>query len=447
MSDLGEFVLGPTEPPEEVLSLAALLLADTLGVTAGGTELAAGRIAREGALVLFGPPAGAAPAPMMFDGRGVSAAGAAFAAATQTDNLDAHDGLNPTKGHIGCAVVPALYALGLHRGDLGGRAALTAMVIGYEVAARAAMALHRTVSDYHTSGAWNALGVAALGVRLAGGSGDVLRQALGIAEYHGPRSQMMREIATPTMLHDGSGMGALTGVMAVELAVRGFTGAPAVTVEEDRVADLWADLGRRWTILESYLKPYPICRWAHAALDAGHALTEGLDPSAIDRIEVRSFTQAAALFEGMPADTSQAQYSLKFALATLVLRRRLGVTQITGPALSDPETAALVDRIEVRADPRHSDVFPAKRQADVTVLLRDGRRLRSGDVEAKGGPEGPMTRAEVRAKFDDLARGLGPERGAAIWEAALGLTRPEARFAELARLLTDPPAQTGGAGS
>jgi hypothetical protein len=71
----------------------------------------------------------------------------------------------------------------------------------------------RRVSDYHTSGAWNALGVAALGCRLRA-CPDTLRHALGIAEYHGPRSQMMREIANPTMLHDGSGMGALVGMMA-----------------------------------------------------------------------------------------------------------------------------------------------------------------------------------------------------------------------------------------
>ena len=32
---------------------------------------------------------------------------------------------------------------------------------------------------------------------------EQLRHALGIAEYHGPRSQMMREIANPSMLHDG----------------------------------------------------------------------------------------------------------------------------------------------------------------------------------------------------------------------------------------------------
>ena len=81
-------------------------------------------------------------------------------------------GYNPTKGHIGCAVVPALFAFAEARPELSARDALSALVMSYEVAARAAMALHATVSDYHTSGAWNALGVAALGCRLMGARPD-----------------------------------------------------------------------------------------------------------------------------------------------------------------------------------------------------------------------------------------------------------------------------------
>jgi 2-methylcitrate dehydratase PrpD len=63
-------------------------------------------------------------APLLFDGRSASLPGAAFALATQIDNLDAHDGLNMTKGHIGCAVVPALCALAEAQPDLTGREAL-----------------------------------------------------------------------------------------------------------------------------------------------------------------------------------------------------------------------------------------------------------------------------------------------------------------------------------
>src|SRR5262249_57129144 len=129
-----------------------------------------------------------------------------------------------------------------------GAEALAALVAGYEVSARAGIALHATVSDYHPSGAWNALGVAAVGARLRRLSPTQLREALGIAEYHGPRSQMMRVIDTPTMLHDGSAWGALAGATAVFLAERGFTGAPAVTVEAPDVAEIWRDLGETWAV-------------------------------------------------------------------------------------------------------------------------------------------------------------------------------------------------------
>ena len=90
---------------------AALLLLDTLGVAIGATPMEAGTIARETAAALFGSQNPANSARMLFDGRRVSIAGAAFAAATAIDNLDAHDGYNPTKGHIGVVVLPTLAAL------------------------------------------------------------------------------------------------------------------------------------------------------------------------------------------------------------------------------------------------------------------------------------------------------------------------------------------------
>jgi len=118
-----------------------------------------------------------------------------------------------------------------HRHEADGRAFLTALAVGYEFGARVAEAQHATAPDYHTSGSWGAVAVAASGARLAGLSTDQTRHALGIAEYHGPRSQMMRCIDHPTMLKDGSGWGAMCGVSAIDLAARGFTGAPAITVE------------------------------------------------------------------------------------------------------------------------------------------------------------------------------------------------------------------------
>ena len=440
---LSAFVLGDVAVPEPALERAATLLLDTVGVAAGAVPLDAGRIARETALDLFGARAdGRYGAPMMFDGRRVSLAGAAFAGATQIDNLDAHDGYNPTKGHIGCAVVPALLAFSAERPELSGRDALTALCIAYEVSACAGIALHATVTDYHTSGAWNALGVAALGCRLLGAEPRQLREALGIAEYHGPRSQMMREIANPTMLHDGSGIGAHAGVMATLMAMRGFVGAPALTVEAPEVAAHWSGLETDWTIERNYIKPYPVCRWAHAAIDAVRELrlAHGIASEDIARVAISTFNEAACLFPGMPSTTSQAQYSLAFAVATMLVHGRIGVEHVVEAGLHDAEVATLVERIEVHESRRHSDRFPAARYSDVTVTLNDGQALSSGDVHARGGLEAPLGVGELRAKFDGLAGAvLSPARRSQVWESGLNLLRPGSKFAEFASLVTAPP--------
>jgi len=440
---IARFALDPALPvPEEVLLKTATLLIDTLGVAAGAASLNAGRIARDFACDFHGAAREEHRAALLFDGRRCAMPGSAWALATQIDNLDAHDGLNATKGHIGCALVPALFAFAEARPDLTGRQALTALAMGYEVAARAARALHASVSDYHTSGAWNALGVAALGAHLRGDYAEVLREALGIAEYHGPRSQMMREIANPTMLHDGSGMGAFVGISSLVQAERGYTGAPAITVEGAEVAHVWADLGHDWTVIRNYIKPYPICRWAHGALECLRVLVEeqGVRPEDIETLEVGTFAQSAALFPGMPDTTSEAQYSLGFALAAYLVHGRLGPAEITGGALRDPRVAAMHARISVHEEPRHSARFPEGRWSDVTTRLTDGQVIRSGDCNARGGPEAPMQEADIRAKLSVMARGaLSEARIGALWEMRDRLLDPSTEFSQLAALVTPAP--------
>jgi 2-methylcitrate dehydratase PrpD len=249
---------------------------------------------------------------------------------------------------------------------------------------------------------------------------------------------MMREIANPSMLHDGSGMGAMVGVMATLMAEDGFEGAPAITLEE--AAEHWADLGARWTIEENYIKPYPICRWAHAALGALEMLLSehAIDGADIARIEVQTFAEAAALFPGMPQTTSQAQYSLAFALASVVIHGEIGPEHVQGAALSDPRVAEVVERISIHENARHSERFPAARWSDVRVHLRDGQVHASGDVHAKGGPEAPMSEAEFAAKLQGMTRGLGAERQAAFLALRGGLLAPDARFADCLRVLFDP---------
>jgi 2-methylcitrate dehydratase PrpD len=432
------FDRGLAQIPPAVRHFAALLLLDTIGVAAAARAMDAARIARETALDLYSPRPGGPAARMLFDGRSASVAGAAFAAAAQIDNLDAHDGYNPTKGHIGVAVVPALLCFAQARPDLTGAEALAALIAGYEIGARAGIALHATVSDYHTSGAWNALGVAAIGARLRGLTPEQLREALGIAEYHGPRSQMMRVIDVPTMLHDGSAWGVLAGASAVFMAERGFTGAPAITVEAAEVADTWRDLGETWVVDRHYIKPYPVCRWIHALVGAALDLraTHAIDSRDIVRIELSAFHEATRLYRAVPETTAVAQYAISFPVAAALARGRVGVAEITGQGLADAEVARLVAATAVQESEEYSARFPAGRWGDVVVTLVDGRRFASGPRDAQGGPENPLKEDDILAKFMDYtAPTVGAARAMAIRDAVLRLEQAGSWFAPLVDLV------------
>ncbi|MGB3246071.1 MAG: MmgE/PrpD family protein [Sulfitobacter sp.] len=428
--------------PQATLERAGLLLLDTLGIAAAAAPMEAGVLARETAFRLYGTATPQDTAWMMFDGRTASLAGASFAAASQTDNLDGHDGFNPTKGHIGVAVVPALVSIAQHLPDLSGRDALAALVVGYEIAGRAGLALHASVADYHTSGAWNTLGVTALAARLRAANASQLREALGIAEYHGPRSQMMREIATPTMLHDGSGMGAMVGISALIMAEMGFTGAPAITVEGADIQNFWTDLGSVWITDQQYIKPYPICRWAHAPIDGAlklrteHCITH----NEVAHIDIRSFANAVALFPGMPDTTSQAQYSLPFAVGSMIKHGTIGLDQISGEGLEDADVARLVTATHLSVQQNHEDRFPAGRWADITITLKDGRELHSGEINARGGPDSPFSADQIVEKYMTFASPvLGEMRAGLIRDACLSLATEACNFGNLLAHLKEAP--------
>lgn len=372
--------------PTNVTEQAQRCLLDLLrnGAVGSGTQLS--RTACEHADRYFNTRS--AGSRMLFDGRRVSLVGAALAGGMTIDSIDGHDGHVLAKGHVGAALLPALLALTDEGGGVDGPELLTAFVVGYELGIRAGMALHATAADYHCSGAWNALACAGTAARVLRLSPQSTEHALGIAEYHGPRGPMMRCIDHPTMVKDGSGWGAMTGVSAALLAADGFTGAPALVVhyEQPEIAALWTDLGACWRILELYFKPHPVCRWAQPAVQAALELRERhrLTAPQIDYAEVVTFHHAARLSTSQPATAEAAQYSLPFPVAAALARGTVGPVEVGPLGLADEQVLRLSDAITVTEDHIHTSRFPAERWAEVSVVLRDGRRLDSGPTIATG---------------------------------------------------------------
>lgn len=397
-------------------------LVDLLGVAAGGIGTRLARIICDHAADQFG--AGGSSARMLLDGRRVSPAGAALAGGMVIDAFDAHDGHRLTKGHAGCAALPAAMAMAEATGRLDGGDLLVSLLLGYEIGTRAGIALHRTAADYHTSGAWTALSCAAIGARYLGLGADQTRHALGIAEYHGPRSQMMRCIDNPTMLKDGSGWGGMAGVSAAYLARSGFTGAPAITAEGDDVADLWGDLGQTWRVMEQYYKPFPVCRWAQPPVQAVLSLMQAhaLKSTDVAQIEVVTFHQSLRLATRTPETTEQAQYSTAYPAAVAAVRGTIGAADISEAAFADPEIRRLAQGMVVTESDTYNAAFPARRFAHAVLVLRDGTRLQSPPTEARGDPEAMVGRAEMQAKYHAYA------------DPVLGSARAQALKAEVTTL-------------
>ncbi|MEO5764566.1 MAG: MmgE/PrpD family protein [Casimicrobiaceae bacterium] len=438
--DVPSFVLklAFADLPDDVVEQAQRCTLDLIGVAAAGSRTTGARLVNAYASSQF---AGRdREARILFDGARAGLAGAAFAGATTIDAFDAHDGHVLTKGHAGVAILPALLAYfdgGIAPpADIDGREFLTAIALGYEIATRAGIALHATVPDYHCSGAWSSLACAALGGRWLGFDEPRIRHALGIAEYLGPRGQMLRLCDYPTMLKDGSGWGAQVGVSSALLAQSGFTGAPALTVERDDAREFWRDLGTRWRIREQYFKAYPVCRWAQPATEAALALqrAHGFRDADVAAIAIESFREAIDLGSQCryPATTDEAQYSLPYPVAAALVFGRLGAAEVDGAALSDPRTRRLLEAITLTEDAEFSRRFPAQRWARVRIMLRDGRTLVSEPAQARGNPENPLADDELRAKYRDLAAPvLGAKRTARIEALVDALPRDAAALGAL----------------
>jgi len=396
--------------------MARQCLLDLLGVAASGKQTELSSIINSHVMQQFAAGSRGNGARLLFDGRRCSPAGAALANGMTIDSIDAHDGHKPTKGHAGCGVLPAVLALLDNEAsgvDVTEEELLTLIVVGYEIACRAGIALHASVPDYHTSGAWVALAVAAIGARVLKLDKQQTREAIGIAEYHGPRSQMMRCIDHPTMLKDGSGWGAMAGVSAAYLAQSGFTGAPAISMEAPGEAKHFSDLKQTWYISDQYFKPYAICRWAQPAVVAALALQQqyNFELHDITSIKVGTFHESWRLATSRPTTTEQAQYSLPFPVAAALSKRKLTVEQITGAGLLDEAVLKLSDSIELYEVDEYNAEFPMRRISHVSITLNNGTVLESGPTEADGDPESPLGSDQLLAKFYRFASlSLGEQR-------------------------------------
>lgn len=392
--------------PGAAIERARECLIDTVGSALGGGQLRAGRIA----LAVVQDEAGVEAATLLATGRRAALSQAAFANAVAASALDFDDGHYGSITHPGAPVIPPAMATAEAR-KRSGRDLLGAIVIGYEIAIRAATILNvRPRERSYGSGAPGAYGAAAGVARLLGLDTPRVKDALGIARCHLPASTV-DGIRCGAMVKESVGWGALTGTMAALLAERGFT-APETSLDpphDGTASDFGTDLGRRYRIGEVYVKRFPACLMTHAAVEAVLELRSrhGLRPEDVASLTVWTQRGAAALDDPAPRSTEAAQYSIPYTVAAALVDGELGVRQMLEDRLGDRRVLDLATRIVVRHDPRLDREYPARRPARVRLQTVGGETCEHEVLVIRGSSEAPLTSAEVDAKFLSLAEPLG----------------------------------------
>jgi 2-methylcitrate dehydratase PrpD len=405
--------------PPAVVRHATRCVVETLGCALGGarselTEAAVRSVERQadgGAATVVARRLRAAPDR------------AAYLNAISANALD-YDGGIVRQGHYGPTAVCAALAVGEMTGA-SGQAFLEAVVAGYEVvsrvggAIRASEAQRQWVSGY---GPHQGFAAAAAAGRLLGLGVDGMVTTFGICGAFAPvpsAKQWNWHSRPLSWTKDMVAWPCMTGINAALLAESGFVGPRAIFEGEkgfyrmagsDRYAPeaLCDGLGTDFALLHGYFKPYPCCRWSHAAVDGIAEILErrGWKDADVHGVEVGVAQEVRDdLDDGAPRTLVDAEFSLPYAAALALLQVPPGPGWHDPDLRESPGVRAAMAKVRVRVDPRMERLFTEHGivGAAVAVHGRDGSSERSRVEAPRGGEERPLSDDELAAKFRGLA--------------------------------------------
>ena len=341
------------------------------------------------------------------------------------------------EGHAGAHGRPGVAALGAiwpSVPDLTWEQMIRAVVVGYEVGARAGAAL-RMATGEHVDGNWPALGAAAAAACAMGLKAPGPLTAINVAACQLPTS-LYRPVQTgDTARNTYLGHAAVLGRMAAESVAAGITAPPDAIEAYRRVT---GGAGRAepvrldgYQILAGYFKEYAAVRHVHYAARAALELRSVTAAEDITSIEVWTYPEAIRYCGVRHPDTPlQAQFSLSFGVAAMLRWGRLDPAVYRNPDFGDPLLRDLERKVVIRAPGEWApaDWAPGEwapgewadadwadtRAARVAVTDSTGR-VADATVSAVRGDESlPWSEADLVGKFLDYS---GPSLGRAAAEA------------------------------
>ncbi len=409
--------------PPKVLLDAKHRVLDGLAAAVSGARLQPGEMATRFARAQGGAP----EASVLATDIKTSAITAAlvngmFAHADETDDVDPL-----TKAHPGAAVVPAAFAMA-EREQRSGMELLRAVALGYDVGCRFTLALggdllrenHRDVD-----GPCCTMGATAAAASLARLDETGMRYAIsyGAQQVSGPYS-WVEDHDHIEKAFDIGGMGARNGVTAAIMAQMGFTGVRTVLTcrhnaiealaAERHPEAIMADLGNRFFVSETGIKTYSVGNPNQAPLDAIFTLRRqyGLTADNVERVVVRLPKDGASIVDNSPMADVNCQHLIATALVDGTVSF---ANSHSHEHMAQPQIRAVMQRVQVMADPKLTADKAAPRSGLVEVTLRDGRTVSHFTRFPPGMKENPLNTERMNEKARGLmAPVLGAKRAEAV---------------------------------
>jgi 2-methylcitrate dehydratase PrpD len=451
-NDLAKFVaeLKLRQLPPEIVTRARFLVLDLVGNIVRArhdAESTASFLAATRAMGLANGNCG-----VFGDAARYTPAGAAFLNGALAHSLDFDDTHAPGSLHPGAPVIPAALAAGEMVGASGADV-LAAIIAGYEVTCRTALALpagEHYDRGFHPTATCGAFGAAAAAARVFGLNADGVAGALGtvLSQCAGSLQFLANGAWTKRFQ---VGWAANNGLMAATLVREGFKGASdalegshgflrayAPNPKPERVVQ---DLGTVFELMNTAVKPYPSCRYGHAGIDAALALRaeHALRPEEIETITL-GLPRSGMLLIGEPAakkanpqNVVDGQFSGPFVVSCALATGAMGWDSYG--QLQDPTIRSLLPKVRCEVDPEIEAEFPANMSGKLTIHAR-GQTFSRKVVVPKGEPGNFLSEPELRAKFAGLADAvLGAERAERLAAHVLAIDSTD-DIAALMRLAT-----------
>lgn len=315
------------------------------------------------------------------------------------------EGHRESMGHPASHVIPTIMATLAEAPERTMHDVLTALITGYEVAARIASAgVPRPGS--HPHGTWGTIGAAAARAVLTGAQGS-LRDAVYLAAGTGLATAFSAPLEGRTVRNLYAGLSAFFGMLACEWKddVTGIF-SPTETLFSDWHGEGIAEgLGSRYAITRNYFKTVAACRYVHGAIEAVEQIGEErrLDRSEVDAVTVETYAPASML-SGVPWNTLSSKFSIPYAVLCAVDRRARDFEAFHEPLELSAMDHAWLHRVHVMESQEMTRQLPAIRAVRVTIRFVDASERTVEVALPRGEWDRPHPPEDLAQKWATLLR-------------------------------------------